>query len=90
MRTRHGSGTLGTMNEMYSPLDRLEARVDRQAARIDTLYAILAARGLLARPLDRLNGDELGEIEDAPIAREVQAPPQRRRAHFRVGDATGV
>ena len=77
------------MNEMHSTLGRLEARIDCQTARIDALYALLQARGLLRPPVEG-GYDELAAIEDAPIAREVQARPQRRRAGFRVGDATGV
>lgn len=81
------------MNEMHSTLDRLEARIDHQAARIDALYALLEARGLLQLPVDAGRGDaffdELAEIEDAPIAREVQART-RRQARLHVGEATGV
>jgi len=94
MLTAHGQGTLGTMNEMHSTLDRLEAKIDCQTARIDALYALLQARGLLHVPVDAGKGDalfdEVAEIEDAPIAREMRARPERRRARFRVGEATGV
>jgi hypothetical protein len=94
MRTEHLSQTLGTMDQMQSALDRLEARVEYQTGRIDALYALLEARGLLLLPVDAGKGDalfeEIAEIEDAPIAREVRARPQRCRARFRVGEATGV
>jgi hypothetical protein len=44
------------MTEHPSPLDRLEARLDAQAARIDELYRLLQAaesRPITARPRGR-------------------------------------
>jgi hypothetical protein len=77
-------------------LDRLEARIDYQASRIDALYALLEERGLLPCPADADGSagalfDELVQIEDAPMAREKQVRPSRRsQTRLRVGSATGV
>lgn len=83
------------MTEMSSTIDRLEARLDYQAARIDALYALLQARGLLSRPADAGKGDalfdDLLDVEDAPLERERHTLSSRRpgrRVH--VGTATGV
>jgi len=83
------------MNERHSSLDRLEARIEYQAARIDTLYAVLEARGILHRPMDTPRGDalfdELEGIEDAPLVRETRYRPTKRRvSRLRLGNATGV
>ena len=66
-------------------LDRIEARLDRQAQRIDVLYAVLEERGLL--PLHRDAGDalldELAKIEDGRA-------PRRGGRLLHLGSATGV
>jgi hypothetical protein len=83
------------MTEMHSLLDRLEARIDQQAARIDALYRELEERGMLrgaaqAQAVDPLF-DELVDVEDAPLATEVDAEGQRpHAAPLHLGDAAGV
>lgn len=71
----------------HTALDRLEARLDHQAARIDELFRLLKARGLIpdlaALSTDALF-DELVQIEDSPLARETRAEP------LHVGETTGV
>jgi hypothetical protein len=83
------------MSKRQSRLDRIEERLDRQAARIDDLYRLLELRGI--RPPAAETGtrdaffDELVQVEDSPLARRMQVRPVRRRAtRLRVGDATGV
>lgn len=83
------------MNEMHSTIDRLEARIDRQAARIDALYALLEARGILARAADAGSGDAFfddpREIADTPLVRETRSRRSKRPpTRLRVGNATGV
>jgi len=83
------------MREMSSALERLEARVEHQTARIDALFRMLEARGVIPSPAKTGAGDaffdELVQIEDAPLARERRAGPARRRAtRLHVGDSTGV
>lgn len=85
------------MTEMHSSIDRLEARIDHQAARIDALYALLQARGVLPRPAEAGRGDALFddlpdlEVEDSPLERERRATSARPpRTRLRVGTATGV
>jgi hypothetical protein len=51
----------------HSALDRLEARLERQAARIDALYRALEARGIL--PPESEEAGEAVEVEDFPLAR---------------------
>jgi hypothetical protein len=73
------------MTRIYPSFDRLEARIDHQAARIDELYRLLEARGIIPAP------DKLDRIEDAPLQRERRAAPIRHRAtRLHVGEATGV
>jgi hypothetical protein len=76
------------MHELqHTALDRLEARIDRQAARIDELFRLLKARGLIQDPAGVPNDalfDELVQVEDSPLARERRALP------LHVGEATGV
>jgi hypothetical protein len=68
------------MREMHSTLDRLEARLDYQAARIDALYRLLGTRGVLP-----------ARVEDEPLVREIHAAPARHAPiRLHVGDATGV
>jgi hypothetical protein len=83
------------MKEMQSTVGRMEARIDYQAARIDALYAILHAQGVLPCPPDAGRGgalfEELDDVEDAPLARDTQAWTSRRPpCRLRVGEATGV
>jgi hypothetical protein len=50
------------MHEMHpTALDRLEARIDQQAARIDELYRLL----------------EAAQVADSPLTREKDAEPAR-------------
>jgi hypothetical protein len=83
------------MNESHSTVDRLEARIDHQAARVDELYRILKARGII--PAATASGgsdaffDELVQIEDAPLSRDRTTHAARHRvARLQVGEATGV
>jgi hypothetical protein len=83
------------MNDMHSSVERLEARLDYQAARLDALYRMLETAGVLPRPARRGRSeaffDELFQVEDSPLAREPHKPPAKRRAaRFHVGNATGV
>jgi hypothetical protein len=50
------------MNERNSALDRLEERIEQQAARIDDLYRLL---------------EERVPIADSPLTREKDADPAR-------------
>jgi hypothetical protein len=79
---------LRSMHEIHhTALDRLEARIDHQAARIDEVFRLLKARGLIEDPTDVPDDalfDELVEVEDSPLAREKRAEP------LHVGQATGV
>ena len=58
------------MNDTHSPNDRLEARLDYQAARIDELYRLLEEHELLAPPATDSDDlfDELVDVEDSPLA----------------------
>ena len=82
------------MTEMHSTLDRLEARLDYQASRIDALYRALEAHGV--RVDDVTPGgdalfDALVRIEDAPLARSARRTrPVRRGARLRLGQGGGV
>jgi hypothetical protein len=95
----HGTAKLLTMDEMHSALDRLEARLDHQAGRIDALYEMLELRGVLPRSAATLNGDGWfgADAEAHAEARDLcsvwkrTSPPARRRpTRIHVGDATGV
>jgi hypothetical protein len=72
MPPRQPLSTLPNMSELHSLLDRLEARLDYQAARIDALYRTLDEHGLLAPaepdPAQEELFDELLQVEDAPFA----------------------
>jgi hypothetical protein len=88
-----GGGTarkLRVMEEIHhTTLDRLEARIDHQAARIDEVFRLLKGRGLIERPADVPTDalcDELVQIEDSPLARERSPEP----LPLHVGEATGV
>lgn len=84
------------MTEVHSSADRLEARLDHLSARVEALYSMLEARGILTKPADTASGDalfdELVQIEEAPFARERRAVPTRRRTptRLRVGSCDGV
>lgn len=83
------------MTRIYPSVDRLEARIDHQAARIDALYRMLEERGLIPAPADAGKTDAFFDeplaLEDAPLARESRAEGTRLlAARFRVGEATGV
>ena len=84
---------------MHSALDRLEARLDHQAGRLDALYEMLEQRGMLPRSAAGLNGDEWFGADpeahvDAPdlcsVWKRTSSPARRRATRIRVGDATGV
>ncbi len=78
------------MNEMQKTLDRLEARLEDQTARMDALCRMLAQRGVLPRAVDAGRGDALFDDEldtfDLPSWHETSQSARR----FRVGEATGV
>lgn len=84
------------MNETHSALDRLEARLDRQAARIDALYEMLEQRGVLPQSVATLEGDGAepdahAESRDPCSVWKRTSPPARRRpTRIHLGDATGV
>jgi hypothetical protein len=82
------------MNEMHATLDRLEARIEDQEARIDTLYRLLEQRGILPRTVDAGGGDALFDEEpealDLPSWHESPHPTRCRATRFHVGEATGV
>ena len=83
------------MNETHATLDRLEMRIDDQAARIDALYRLLEQRGILPRGGEAGRGDALSDDEpeelDLPCGWEApRRPTARRERHFHLGEATGV
>ena len=82
------------MNEMQATLDRLERRIEDQAARIDALYEQLERRGILSRRADAGRGDALFDDDpedlDLPCGWEAGRPAARRAPRFHVGEATGV
>ena len=82
------------MNEMHSTLDRLEARLDYQTARIDALYRALERHGLTvddAVPRGDALFDDVVETRDAGSARRPRrARAARRAVRLRVGQGTGV
>lgn len=82
------------MNETQATFDRLERRIEDQAARIDALYSLLEARGILPRGADTGRGDALFDDASAELDRcgweRKPRPMARRAAHFHVGEATGV
>lgn len=80
---------------MHTSIDRLETRLDCLAARVDALYSLLEARGIVPSPDGEVRDslfDELLQIEEAPFAREQCAPRPRRRlaGRLHVGSASGV
>jgi hypothetical protein len=70
------------MNRSYPSLDRLEARLDQQAARLDALYRMLEEHGIVPARADAGDAffDELVQIEDAPLARAPRSRPVKRRS----------
>lgn len=82
------------MNEMHSTLDRLEARLDYQAARIDALYRALERHGVDvddAVPRGDALFDDAVEARDVGYARRPRrARPARRATRLRLGQGTGV
>jgi hypothetical protein len=86
------------MDESRSALDRLEARLEHQAARIDALYEMLEERGVLPQAAATLDEEWFGaEPEAHPESRDLcsvwkrTSPPARRRpTRIHLGDATGV
>jgi hypothetical protein len=82
------------MSEMQSTLDRLEARIEIQTARIDALYRLLERRGILPRAVDSAGHDALFDEEsealDLSCDWERPRPAGRRATRLHVGDATGV
>jgi hypothetical protein len=83
------------MIETHATLERLETRIEDQAARIDALYGLLELRGILPRGVDAGSCDALFDDEpdvvDLSYRREApRRPKARRAAHFHLGDATGV
>jgi hypothetical protein len=96
---------LRTMTDTHSTLDRLEARLEYQSARIDAVTRTLEARGILTDSADvdvyaGVNDaffDELVQIEDSPLARDTHgerdgcSPPRLHASiGLHVGTATGV
>jgi hypothetical protein len=79
---------------MQSMLDRLEARVDYQSARIDAICRALEQRRIRPQPVHARSGDTLfdrpREVTDTRSRRQVRRQRTRCRARFHVGDATGV
>ena len=57
------------MTDTHSTNDRLEARLDYQAARIDELYRLLEEHELLTPPATDSDDlfDELFDVEDSPL-----------------------
>jgi hypothetical protein len=87
------------MDEMHSALDRLEARLDHQAGRIDALYEMLEQRGVLPQSAATLEGEEcFGAEPDAhaesrdlcSVWKRTSPPARRRPTRIHLGDATGV
>jgi gamma-glutamyl:cysteine ligase YbdK (ATP-grasp superfamily) len=83
------------MVEPHSHLERLEARIDDQTARIDALYALLEAHGIVARPTAAGHNALSAEIVQNAHSMsgvKVHARPARRptRSGIHLGDATGV
>jgi hypothetical protein len=83
------------MNETHTTLDRLERRIEDEAARIDALYGLLELRGILPRGSDARRGDALfdDESEELDLSCRWQGrsrPTARPMARFHVGNATGV
>lgn len=67
------------MNETQANLDRLERRIENQAARIDALYELL-----------ELRDDESEDLDPSCGWERRPRPKARRVARFHVGEATGV
>jgi hypothetical protein len=84
------------MDEMHSALDRLEARIDHQAGRIDALYEMLEQRSVFPRSAAALGGETWFGAEPDAEGRDLcsvwtrKSRPARRPTRIHVGDATGV
>lgn len=83
------------MTRIYPSVDRLEARIDHQAARIDALYRVLKEAGVIPCPMEPglrdVFFDKLIPYEDAPLTRDRNAEQATRRTpRLHVGAATGV
>lgn len=83
------------MTRIYPSVDQLEARIDHQAARIDALYRMLRAAGVIPGPLEPGSRDAFFDglipCEDAPLTRDRDAQPATARtSRLHVGEATGV
>jgi hypothetical protein len=83
------------MDETHLALDRLETRIEDQAARIDALYGLLEARGLLPRGVGTGRGDALFDDESEALDRSGgwkgrRRPAADRATRFHLGEATGV
>ena len=83
------------MDDTHVALDRLEARIEDQAARIDALYRLLELRGILPRGVGTGRGDALSDEGSETVDfsggwEGKRRPAVDRRAHFHVGEATGV
>jgi hypothetical protein len=80
------------MTDRHASLERLETRIDYQAARIDALYRLLELHGI-ERPVDASRCDALFDEldEDAPMtAEQFERATRPRATRLRVGTATGV
>ena len=82
------------MNEMHTALDRLERRIEDQAARVDDLYGMLETRGILPCSADAGRGDasfdEFFQDEDEPIVVRHEPLTRPRATRLHLGNATGV
>lgn len=81
------------MNEMHT-LDRLERRIEYQAARVDDLYGMLEMRGILPCAVDVGRSDapfdEFFQDEDEPIVVRHEPPTRQKPPRLHLGNATGV
>jgi hypothetical protein len=81
------------MDEMRAAMDRLEARLDHQAGRIDALYELLELRGIVPRSVGTARGDAFDDPDTRDLCsvwKQRSRPTMRRSSRFHVGDATGV
>ena len=79
---------------MHAAIERLEARIDHQGARIEALYEMLELRGVIPRSISTLKSDPRygsdPEARDPCSVWKRKSPPARRPTRIHVGDATGV
>jgi hypothetical protein len=78
------------MDETQTTLDRLERRIEEQAARIDALQLILERNGIFPRPLCAARADEVWEIAKLPVPERKRSRIGRGAPRLRLGTATGV